>query len=227
MSLGMSKRENKFYQLTKAALQEMDLAHGENEVRLAIKHLQAVFDDGKNLNLTASQAEAELVHKHLADSLFLLKASNLSGRKVLDLGAGAGFPGLPLKIFCTDLKLTLLDARRRRINFLKYLVAEMQLKEVQCIHGRAEEIATQAGHSQRYSAVVARAVAPLAELLYLAAPLLKPGGSLFAYKGAKAATEIEAARQVLAEHKLRIAEEYSYQLASGEQRKIIIVSRET
>lgn len=145
------------------------------------------------INLTALIEDEEIIYKHFLDSLLCLKVGlDWNGKSVIDVGTGAGFPGIPLKIFFgNSIELTLFDSLRKRVNFLEIAVKELGFSNVKCIHGRAEEFAKNTNYREQYDIVLARAVARLPLLLELCLPFSKIGGSFLAMKGPEGAVELQ------------------------------------
>ena len=171
-------------------------------------------------NLTAITEPEAVAEKHFFDSLAaapLLK----TGAKCIDVGTGAGFPGIPLLIIRPDLQMTLLDALNKRIEFLEFTLHELGLT-ADCIHMRAEDAGKSKAHRERYDAALTRAVAPLPVLLELTVPLLRVGGSSIAYKGA-AAEEIEAAKNAASILRCEVSS-VSVEAAYG-QRSLVIAKK--
>ena len=136
------------------------------------------------MNLTALTEPKDVAVKHMIDSLSAYDAALFAGQPaVIDVGTGAGFPGLPLKIFAPHIHLTLMDSLAKRVSFLEAVVQELGLDGVRCIHARAEEAARDKAHRERYDLVVSRAVARLPVLLEYTLPFVKKGGHLLALKG--------------------------------------------
>lgn len=165
------------------------------------RHLKSA---SSRMSLTAVTGYEAVQQRHFLESLALLPAFRQvdllapGGReRVLDLGAGAGLPGLPLKIAAPDLSLTLLEATARKAAFLREVVGDLALEQVEVLPGRAEEVARQADRRQAYELVVARAVAPLPTLLELALPFLRIGGVLAAPKGSGAPQEVARSQRAL------------------------------
>ncbi len=151
----------------------------------------------EKFNLTAIRTPAEVEIKHFADSLsclLVLRGAGLPARPALiDVGTGAGFPGVPLKIVCPDLRLTLVESVGKKVSFLEHLVARLELKDVRVIKGRAEELGRDAAHREAYDWAIARAVAEMRTLLEYLLPLVKQGGRMLAQKGESAPVEAQAA----------------------------------
>lgn len=156
-----------------------------------------VLTVNRHMNLTAITDEKDFAVKHLIDSLTLLPYIK-KGQKVIDVGTGAGFPGLVLRIMREDLRLTLLDSLRKRVVFLRETADMLNFPEVECIHSRAEEWAK--AHCEAYDICTARAVASLDKLVGYALHLVKKGGVFLAMKWRDIAEEIEKANPALKKH---------------------------
>jgi 16S rRNA (guanine527-N7)-methyltransferase len=153
----------------------------------------------EKFNLTAIKSPADVEIKHFADSLSCLsvirQTSNVKRQSLIDVGTGAGFPGLPLKIVCPELKLTLVESVGKKVAFLEYIVGRLELKEVTVIKGRAEEVGQDGAHREKYDWAAARAVAELPILLEYLLPLVKIGGKALAQKGESAPVETHGAER--------------------------------
>ena len=175
----------------------------EAEARLDT-YYRMVVEKNKVMNLTAITEEQEFLIKHFADSLSVYSAVPLfkemlskGNVTLIDVGTGAGFPGIPLKIVFPQLKVTLLDSLQKRVNFLNELIAELGLEGITAIHSRAEDGARTAGLRDGFDLVVSRAVASLPVLSEYCLPYVKPGGLLIAYKSGDIEEELKGAGHAL------------------------------
>lgn len=170
----------------------------EHQAMQLIKYYDMLIEKNKVMNLTAITDFEEVAVKHFADSLVINKIMDISGKKVIDVGTGAGFPGIPLKIMYPDIKLTLLDSLNKRLVFLNEVIEELKLNNVQTIHARAEEAANKKELREQFDIVVSRAVANLSTLVEYCLPFASLSGYFISYKGSKAAEEIEEAKKAIA-----------------------------
>ena len=161
----------------------------------------AVVKQNEVMNLTAITEPDQVAKLHLLDSLTLLKAADLAGKRVIDVGCGAGFPGVPLKIACPEMKLTLLDSLGKRMNWLEQILPTLGV-EAQCVTARAEDAAAECRES--YDFATSRAVARLNILLELTAPFVKVGGAVLAMKGAAAKEELAEAQNAIRQLGLKV-----------------------
>lgn len=158
-----------------------------------LRYWELLAEKNKVMNLTAITDPAEAARLHFLDSAALLALADLRGKTVVDVGTGAGFPGLPLKILEPSIQLTLLDAQRKRVDFLREVCGELGLEDVDCVHGRAEEFAQQ--HRETFDLAVSRAVAALPVLAELCLPLVKTGGQFLAMKSVDSNEELNASER--------------------------------
>lgn len=156
---------------------------------------EMLVEKNKVMNLTGITEFQEVVRKHFIDSVMHVKLAR-EDAKVLDLGTGAGFPGIPLKILYPELNITLLDSLNKRILFLGEVVEALKLKHVELIHGRAEDFGTQAAYREQFDNVCSRAVANLSSLCEYCLPFVKVGGTFISYKSS-AEEEILAAKYAI------------------------------
>ena len=158
-------------------------------------YLNELIEWNKKFNLTAITDPEEIRRKHFDDSLLLLQAMKLMDESVVDVGAGAGFPGIPLKIVCPEIKLTLVEATKKKVEFLEHIIKLLDLKNTAAVWARAEDFAQQ--HRESFDLAVSRAVAEMSVLCEYSLPLVRVGGAFIAYKEVTVEPEIAAARQAL------------------------------
>ena len=162
---------------------------------------EAVVEQNKVMNLTAITEPEQVAKLHLLDSVSLLSVMNMAGKKVIDVGCGAGFPGVPLKIACPEMKLTLLDSLGKRMNWLEQVLPTLGV-DAACITARAEEAVVNC--REQYDIATSRAVARLNILLELTAPYVKVGGYVLAMKGIAAQEELSEAKSAIAKLGLKL-----------------------
>lgn len=160
------------------------------------KYYEMLIETNKVMNLTAITEPEEVAVKHMVDSLLAFDTS-FKNKTLADVGTGAGFPGIPLKIYCPSLKVTLIDSLGKRLKFLENVICELGLTDITCEHARAEDAGKNKKFREKYDIVTARAVARLSVLSEYCLPLVKPGGMFIALKGSKYAEEISEGEQAL------------------------------
>lgn len=178
---------------------EAGLSFTEQQLEQFDKYYELLVETNKVMNLTAITEPDEVAVKHMIDSL-LAYDPEMAGKTLADVGTGAGFPGVPLKIYCPQLKVTLIDSLGKRLKFLQNVIDQLGLKGIRCEHLRAEDAGRNKLHREKYDLVTARAVARLSVLSEYCLPLAKKGGMFIALKGSRFAEEIaegEAAVKLL------------------------------
>ena len=168
------------YETLRSGLPALGLDLTEDTCRKLCAFGAAVVEQNKVMNLTAITEDTAVAKLHLLDSLSVLKAARLEGKRLIDVGCGAGFPGVPVKIGCPDVSVTLLDSLGKRMAWLERILPELGV-EAECVTARAEEFAAQ--RREQYDFATSRAVARLNILLELTAPFVKVGGKVLAMKG--------------------------------------------
>ena len=162
------------------------------------RYYELLVDWNEKINLTAITEKTEVATKHFLDSILITESGKFtSGAKVIDVGTGAGFPGLPLKIFDESLNVTLMDSLGKRINFLNEVINELSLENVETIHSRAEDLGQDKNHREHYDIAVSRAVANLSTLSELCLPFVKVGGYFISLKGPNVENEIADAKKAI------------------------------
>lgn len=188
----MEKLCEYFQKITGDSLTEAQLAQFET-------YYEMLIEKNKVMNLTAITDRDEVILKHFIDSIALaeffdLKENNL---QVLDLGTGAGFPGIPLKIAFPNLKITLFDSLNKRVLFLQDVIEELELKECMAVHGRAEEAGRNKDCREKYDLVVSRAVANMAVLAEYCLPFVREGGYFIPYKSGEIEEELSQGEKAI------------------------------
>lgn len=183
-----------FSENLKIALEEYNLKYSDDMLQKFALFYNFLTEWNKKVNLTAITEENEFIRKHLLDSLSAITL--IDKGKILDIGAGAGFPGIPLKIYQENLNITLMDALQKRINFLEEVIRELKLNNISTLHARAED-AAKTDLRESFDTVISRAVASLPTLLEYALPFLKDGGKFIAWKGSKTNEEINSSANAL------------------------------
>ena len=187
------------------------------------RYYELLEETNKVMNLTAISGEEDVARLHFLDCAAILNANDLCGKRVIDVGTGAGFPGLALKILRDDIDLTLLDCLDKRIGFLQRVCNELGYADIPCIHARAEEIPT--GFRQRYDAALSRAVARLNVLAELCMPYVKTGGVFIAMKGPECEAEIKEATSALSQLGGKVETVYKYTVPGTDAVHSVIVIR--
>ncbi|WP_373774575.1 16S rRNA (guanine(527)-N(7))-methyltransferase RsmG [Streptococcus ferus] len=181
----------------------------------------------QKINLTAITDKNEVYLKHFYDSVAPILQGHLQDQnlKLLDIGAGAGFPSLPMKILFPQLKVTIIDSLNKRITFLKHLAEELELDGVAFYHGRAEDYGQNKAFRGQFDLVTARAVARMQVLAELTIPFLKVGGQLIALKASAAEDELQEAQPALQTLFAKVETSLDYQLPNGDFRNLTLVSK--
>lgn len=162
------------------------------------KYKELILKYNEHTNLTRITEDDEFNVKHFLDSLSLFKTKKFDReKKIIDIGTGAGFPGVPLKLYNEQLDITLLDSLRKRIDFLNRVIEELNLKKIKAIHARAEEIARTEEYREQFDMAVSRAVANLATLTEYAMGFVKVGGYFISQKGPEYKEELEKAKRAI------------------------------
>lgn len=212
-----------FYQ----ALADQGLELNDRQKKQFHRYFQLLVEWNEKINLTAITAEDEVYLKHFYDSLAPILQGYILNEPIslLDIGAGAGFPSLPMKILFPQLEVTIIDSLNKRIQFLHLLAEDLGLKGVHFYHGRAEDFAQDKQFRAQFDLVTARAVARMQVLSELTIPFLKVGGRLIALKASSAEDELHQAKNALNLLFAKVLENVDYQLPNGDPRTLTIVEK--
>ena len=173
-----------------------NIKFSEEEQEKLYKYMELLLEWNEKMNLTAITNEDEIILKHFIDSAIINKYTD-NMKNLIDVGTGAGFPGMVLKIINKDLDVVLLDALNKRINFLGNVIEGLGLENIEAIHGRAEELGKNEKYREQYDVVTSRAVANMNVLLEYMLPLVKVGGICICMKSKNAKEEIESSKNVI------------------------------
>ncbi len=205
-------------------LEEFHITLCDRQMEQFLLYYEMLVEKNKVMNLTAITEFDEVMKKHFVDSLSLAKVYDLnSSVSVIDVGTGAGFPGIALKIAFPDLKVTLLDSLNKRIIFLQDVIDSLGLKQIEAIHGRAEDLAKPEKLREKYDLCVSRAVANLAVLSEYCLPYVKVGGKFISYKSEKGAEEIKSAKHAVDVLGGKIKDRICFTLPASDLNRCLIV----
>lgn len=212
------------YQLDKfeKGLADLGISLNETQIKQFLDYYELLVETNKVMNLTAITEFDEVIEKHFLDSLSLCRIYDLNREiRVLDLGTGAGFPGVPLKIAFPQIRLVLADSLNKRIKFLENVVGELSLQNVSCVHGRAEEMGRNKEYREQFDLCVSRAVANLSSLSEYCIPFVKEGGRFISYKSGEIEEEVDQAKRAI--HVLGGKLDQVYKFDLHEQKRSFVI----
>ena len=183
---------------TELLIKELEEKYGEERTSMLVEYMDMILEKNQYINLTAVRDRDEALQKHIADSLSCdFMEEYEAAENVIDIGTGAGFPGVPLAIVSPDKKFTLVDSLNKRLRIIDELTGELGIKNVTTVHGRAEDVGKSKEHREQYDICVSRAVESLDVLCEWCLPLVKKGGYFVAYKGENVSRETEDAANAI------------------------------
>lgn len=187
------------YSRLKQGLEKFDIQISQNQVKQFDMFYELLIETNKVMNLTAITDFDEVMDKHFLDSAALAKVTDLKNKNysLIDVGTGAGFPGIPLKILYPDLNVTLLDSLKKRVSFLDNVIAKLKLEKICAVHGRAEDYGRDAQFREKFDLCVSRAVANLSTLSEYCIPFVKVGGMFVSYKSGNIGEELEGSKNAV------------------------------
>lgn len=204
---------------------KINISINDNQMDKFIKYATLLQEWNKFMNLTAVCEDKDIITKHFVDSLTIVPyVERYKCRTFADIGTGAGFPGIPLKIMCPDINVVLLDSLGKRVKFLQTVISELNLGNITAIHSRAEDAGRDKNLREKFDCVSARAVAPMSILLEYSMPFVKKGGYFIAMKGS---AEEEAYENALAELSGKIEEDNTFLLPESDITRRIITVKKT
>ena len=178
-------------------LKLLDIELSNNQKQQFVQYYELLIEWNKVMNLTAITDLEDVLQKHFIDSLTIVKAICPKNKTIIDVGTGAGFPGIPIKIAFPETKIVLLDSLNKRINFLNEVIHQLNLKEIRTIHGRAEDYGKNPEYREQFDLCVSRAVANLSSLSEYCIPFVKQDGCFISYKSGKASDEMNSAQNAI------------------------------
>lgn len=205
------------------ALASFGIALDDTAMRRFQIYCEQLITVNQVMNLTAITDPEEIYLRHFADSVALLGCADFADKRVVDIGTGAGFPGLPLKIAMPSISLTLLDSLQKRIDFLSKTCQMLDFSDVSCVHGRAEECALQVEYRDQFDIAVSRALSSLPMLCELCLPYVRPGGLFLAMKSRDYKTELDAAESAIRSLQARVEDVWDYTIGGTDLSYCVIV----
>ncbi len=215
-----------FSELFKFYLKDLKMEFNEEQIEKFYKYMNLLIEWNEKINLTAIIKPEEIILKHFVDCLTISKYIEKNS-KLIDVGTGAGFPGIPLKIYRKDLKITLVDSLNKRLNFLKEVINQLDLESVEIIHSRAEELGRDYDYREKFDIATSRAVANLSTLSEYLLPFVRVGGNCICMKGADVDEEIKTAKNAIEVLGGKIVEKDVFNLPESNLGRSIIIIEKT
>lgn len=218
------------YQLDsfKKGLEDLKISLSEKQMDQFIKYYELLIEKNKVMNLTTITDFNEVVEKHFLDSLSLVKVMDMSKvQTVLDMGTGAGFPGIPIKIAFPHVNITLVDSVNKKIEFIRESADKIGLHNIETKHGRVEDLGHDEKYREQYDLVVSRAVASLPSLVEYCLPFAKVGGAFLSYKSGKVDEELDSAKKAIQVLGGNLVKDERFQIPGTEmERAFLLIKKE-
>jgi 16S rRNA (guanine527-N7)-methyltransferase len=207
-------------------LKELNLELSDIQKQQFMDYYEMLLEKNKVMNLTAITELSEVIKKHFIDSLTIIKVITLKNQRILDLGTGAGFPGIPLKIAFPDLEIVLLDSLNKRLLFLQEVIEKLQLKNISTLHGRAEDYGQDPNYREKYDLCVSRAVAKLSSLSEFCIPYVNKDGFFISYKSGRIEEELISSQRAFKLLGAKLETVNSFLLPGTEiERSLIVIKK--
>lgn len=218
----IQKAENCFIQ----RLEQIGLTVTKEQLAQFRIYFDLLVEWNNKINLTALTEAQDVYEKHFLDSVYALLMMKDRKKTLIDVGTGAGFPGIPLKIMAPELEVTLVDSLNKRIRFLEVVIDQLKLENINAVHGRAEDMGRIDKFREKFDVAVSRAVANLSVLAEYCTPFVKQEGVFFSYKSGHADEEVEQSREALKKLNTQIDKVYRYELPGTDiARSMIMIKK--
>lgn len=215
----MKDRIDRFIQ----KLNKLNITVSDEQINQFVSYYYMIAEKNKVMNLTSIVDPDEVIDKHFVDSLAITRVMKITKNcNVIDVGTGAGFPGIPLKIVFPEINIVLLDSLNKRIVFLEEVVDKLGLENVKCVHGRSEDMARKKEYREQFDLCVSRAVANLSSLSELCIPFVKAGGTFISYKAGNCGEEIRAAENAVGKLGGKVGQIVEFSLPDTDLKRVFV-----
>ena len=206
--------------------EKIDILLSEEQLSKFQRYYEILVEWNSFMNLTAITEYEDVLKKHFLDSLTIIQAVDFASvNRMIDIGTGAGFPGIPLKIAFSNLKIVLLDSLGKRVKFLNHVIEELKLENIEAIHGRAEDFAREQQYRELFDLVVSRAVANLSSLSEYCIPYTILNGKFISYKSGKIEEEILSAQNAISMLGGKVTDIYKFTLSDIGERSLVVIDK--
>ena len=217
--------KNEFLEFMKEECEKNNIQISNEEIEKLYIYMKEILEWNEKVNVTAIKDEKECIVKHFIDSLTIEKYIT-NGEKVLDIGTGAGFPGIPIKITKNKSHVDLVDSVNKKLNVIRDIIPKIKLEDIECIHTRAEDLAKNVKYRESYDVVTSRAVANLTTLVEYMLPFVKVGGKIICMKGPNVEEELAESKKAISILGGKIEQIENINIDSDYERNIIIIKKE-